>query len=104
MKIKMSYLALSISHFLLVGAAYALVDKLASNYLSLLDSGTLHTVLIAAMTVVIWLASSCVYLLISHIRQSAENTKLKTIIHTYNPEHFQLEEREEWFNHFAEKK
>lgn len=59
MKIKMSYLVLSVSHFLLVGAAYALIDKLASNYLSLLDSGTLHTVLIAAMTVVIWLASSC---------------------------------------------
>ncbi len=102
MKIKMSYLVLSISHFLLVGAAYALIDKLASNYLSLLDSGTLHTVLIAAMTVVIWLASSCVYLLISHRRQSAENTKLKTIIHTYNPDHFSDEELEAYFQEFAD--
>ena len=100
----MSYIALSISHFLLVGAAYALIDKLASNYLSLLGFGMLHKALIAAMTVAIWLASSCVYLLISHRRQSAENAKLKAIINTYNPEHFHLEEREKWFNHFADKK
>lgn len=59
MKIKMSYLALSISHFLLVGAVYALIDAVATSYLSLLDSGTQSKMLIAVTSVAIWLASSC---------------------------------------------
>lgn len=38
------------------------------------------------------------------VKLQKENAKLMDIIHTYNPEHFQLEERDRWFNHFAEKK
>lgn len=37
------------------------------------------------------------------VKLQKENAKLMDIIHTYDPEHFKFEEREMWFNHFAEK-